>query len=128
MKINHIAINCADIELVKSFFMRYFDARESGEYRNPQTGLHSWMLLFAEGSCKLELMSWPDIECHEQKPHEQGLVHLSISVDSRETVDKLTESLVADGYELLSAVRTTGDGYYESCIHGPEQLIIELTI
>ena len=35
-----------------------------------------------------------------------------------EQVDRLTARLKADGYEVVSGPRTTGDGYYESCIVG----------
>ncbi len=113
---------------MKAFFMAYFDAREVLEYHNPRTGLHSWMLYFTEGSTKIELMSWPDIEPHHQDLHAQGYVHLSISVGSRTAVDNLTDRLAADGYACLNGARVTGDGYYESCIVGPEGIIIEITV
>lgn len=47
---------------------------------------------------------------------------------SREKVDELTAALQADGYEVVSGPRTTGDGYYESCILDVEQNQIEITI
>ena len=43
-------------------------------------------------------------------------------------VDGLTEFLRNDGYEVLSGPRTTGDGYYESCILGIEGNQIEITV
>lgn len=46
------------------------------------------------------------------------LAHIAFSVDSKEKVDKLTEQLKIYGYEVISDLRTTGDGYYESCIIG----------
>lgn len=129
MRINHLAINCIDIDVIKTFFMKYFDAREGNEYRNRKTGLHSWILLFTEGSTKLELMSWPNINLADPSlNHPQGLVHLSISSNSKENVDQLTSRLKADGYTILSRPRITGDGYYESCILGPENIEIEITI
>ena len=45
-----------------------------------------------------------------------------------EKVDELTELLKQDGYEVISGPRTTGDGYYESCIVAVEGNQIELTI
>ena len=48
-----------------------------------------------------------------------GYVHLSFAVGSRKGVDLLTRRLAADGYTVTSGPRTTGDGYYESCILGP---------
>ena len=45
-----------------------------------------------------------------------GYAHIAFSVGSKEKVDALTAELKADGYEVVSGPRTTGDGYYESCI------------
>ena len=56
-----------------------------------------------------------------------GLIHIAFSVGSKEKVDELTQRLQNDGYEVLSGPRTTGDGYYESCIVGIEGNQIELT-
>lgn len=128
MKVNHVGINCQDIENVSAFFVKYFDAKEGARYHNPRTGLHSLMLELSDGDARLELMNWPDMEPHQQSAHMQGLVHLSISVGSKEIVDSLTKRLVADGYQCTSGPRTTGDGYYESSIIGPENLIIEITV
>lgn len=127
MHINHIAINCKDLEAVTSFFTTYFYVKETQRYHNPKTGLHSRMLDFEDGA-RVELMNWPDMEAHRQTPHMEGLVHISISVGSKEKVDALTIRLVNDGYECCSGPRTTGDGYYESSINGPEGLIIEITV
>ena len=43
-------------------------------------------------------------------------------------MDKLTERLRGDGYEVVSGPRTTGDGYYESCILAVENNLIEVTV
>ena len=40
----------------------------------------------------------------------------------------LTEKLKAVGYDVISGPRTTGDGYYESCIIGIEGNQIEITV
>lgn len=128
MRVNHIGINCLDIERMKEFFIKHFNAQEGAEYRNPKTGLHSWMLLFPMGSTRLELMSWPDTVPTEYQKHIQGLTHISMSVGSQDMVNTLTQCLESEGYQRLSGPRTTGDGYYESCILGPENLEIEITI
>ena len=49
-------------------------------------------------------------------------------VGSKEKVDELTTRLKEDGYEVVSGPRTTGDGYYESCVVGIEGNQIELTV
>ena len=40
----------------------------------------------------------------------------------------ISELLKSDGYEVVSGPRTTGDGYYESCIVGIEGNQIEITV
>ena len=42
-------------------------------------------------------------------------------------MDRITEKIKNDGYEVISVPRTTGDGYYESCILDPEGNQIEIT-
>ena len=41
---------------------------------------------------------------------------------------RMTEELKRDGYEVVSGPRTTGDGYYESCVIGIEGNQIEITV
>ena len=60
--------------------------------------------------------------------YRQGFIHLSFSVGSEQSVDNLTKILEKDGYQVLSGPRITGDGYYESCIEGPEKILIEITV
>lgn len=49
-------------------------------------------------------------------------------VGSKEAVDALTARLVDDGYGCVSGPRTTGDGYYESCVLDAEGNRIEVTV
>ena len=57
-----------------------------------------------------------------------GYAHIAFSVGSKEKVDALTEELRNAGYAVISGPRTTGDGYYESCIVAIEGNQIELTV
>ena len=57
-----------------------------------------------------------------------GYAHVAFSVGSREAVDRLTDRLRLEGYTVLSGPRTTGDGYYESCVAGVEGIPVEITI
>ena len=57
-----------------------------------------------------------------------GYAHIAFSVGSREKVDALTAELKADGYEVVSGPRITGDGYYESCIVVMEGNQVEITV
>ena len=51
-----------------------------------------------------------------------------VATGSKERVDELTENIRNAGYEVVSGPRTTGDGYYESCIVAVEGNQIELTV
>ena len=57
-----------------------------------------------------------------------GYAHIAFSVGSKEKVDVLTVELKTAGYEVISGPRTTGDGYYESCIVAIEGNQIEVTV
>ena len=57
-----------------------------------------------------------------------GYIHIVFSSGSVEEVYNLTRQFREDGYEVLSGPRTTGDGYYESCIVGIEGNQIEITV
>ena len=127
MRIDHIALYGEDLEGLRDFFVRYFAAASNSMYHNPKTGLRTYFLSFEDG-CRLEIMTRPDLSKREKMPMQCGYTHLAFSVGSREQVDEVTKRLRADGYTVLSGPRVTGDGYYESCILGPEGNQIEITI
>ena len=127
MRIDHAALFCRDLEPMRQFFIDYFDARSNEQYHNPRTGLRTYILSFTEGSTRLELMQRPDVQDADPSQPAIGYVHLSFAVGSKKDVDQLTRRLAADGYSVTSGPRTTGDGYYESCILGPEGIQIEVT-
>ena len=127
MRIDHAALFCRDLEQMRQFFIDYFDARSNEQYHNPRTGLRTYILSFTEGSTRLELMLRPDVQDADPSQPAIGYVHLSFAVGSKKGVDLLTRRLAADGYTVTSGPRTTGDGYYESCILGPEGIQIEVT-
>ncbi len=125
MKLEHVAIYVNDLEETRTFFMHYFKATSNEMYHNPRTGLRTYFLSFADGA-RLEIMSRPDIVTCNQGNLRTGYVHISFSTGSKKEVDLLTEILRNDGYNIVSEPRTTGDGYYESCIEGPEGYLIEI--
>ena len=127
MRIDHAALFCRELEQMRQFFIDYFDARSNEQYHNSRTGLRTYILSFTEGSTRLELMQRPDVQDADPSQPAIGYVHLSFAVGSRKGVDLLTRRLAADGYTVTSGPRTTGDGYYESSILGPEGIQIEVT-
>ncbi|CQR25389.1 Glyoxalase/bleomycin resistance protein/dioxygenase [Streptococcus varani] len=127
MKIEHIALYVRDLEGAKAFFEEYFAARSNQLYHNPKTGFSSYFLTFQDGA-RLEIMNKPSVDQSDLPVERLGFIHLAFSLGSKEKVDLLTERMKADGYELLSGPRTTGDGYYESCLLAFEGNMIELTV
>ncbi|WP_054199905.1 VOC family protein [Clostridium baratii] len=126
MRIEHIAMYVNDLEATKEFFVKFFNASSNDKYNNPKTGLKTYFLTF-EDNARLEIMTRPDVVSSKKSLMQTGYIHLAFSVGSKEKVDELTTELKEAGYEVLSGPRTTGDGYYESCILGPEGNQIEIT-
>ena len=127
MKIEHIALYVNDLEGAKEFFTKYFDAKSNDGYHNPKTDFRSYFLTFDNGA-RLEIMTKPDLSDSGDLLNRFGYAHLAFSVGSKEAVDILTGRLNMGGYPVISGPRTTGDGYYESCILGFEGNIIEITV
>jgi lactoylglutathione lyase len=126
MKLEHIAMYVQDLELMKNFYQTYFSATPNEKYHNPNTGLQTYFLSF-EGESRLELMTRPDTNPQDKPLNREGYIHLAFSLGSKDQVDTLTTRLKNDGYQVISGPRTTGDGYYESCILDPENNQIEIT-
>lgn len=126
IRIDHTAMYVSDLENMKDFFVRFFAAQANSMYHNPKTGLRTYFLTFADGS-RLEIMNRPEVCSQEKSAFASGYAHIAFSVGSKEAVDSLTRTLADNGYTVLSGPRTTGDGYYESCIQGPEDNLIEIT-
>lgn len=126
MKIEHVAMYVNDLEGARNFFENYLGGRSDAGYHNPTTDFRSYFISFDDGA-RLEVMHKPEMADDEKKRNRTGYIHIAFSVGSKQNVDHLTERLEADGYEVISGPRTTGDGYYESCIVAVEGNQIEIT-
>ena len=126
MKLEHVALWVKDLEGAKDFFIKYFGAVPNEGYHNEKTGFRSYFLSFDDGA-RIEIMSSPLLEEREKSAYRSGYAHVAISLGSKEAVDELSERFKADGFEILSGPRTTGDGYYESAIIGFEGNVVEIT-
>ena len=126
MKIEHVAMYVNDLESMKNFFIKYFGAKSNDGYHNPAKKFHSYFLTF-DGETRLEIMNKAEMVDAEKNLTRTGFIHIAFSVGSKEKVDALTAQLKADGCEVISGPRTTGDGYYESCIVDIEGNQIEIT-
>lgn len=127
MKIEHIAMYVNELEAARSFFVKYFNAASNEGYHNKKTGFRSYFLSFDDGA-RLEIMNKPDMENAEKQLARTGYIHIAFSLGSAEAVDRLTAKMREDGYTVISGPRTTGDGYYESCMIGIEGNQIEITV
>ncbi|MBP3562147.1 MAG: VOC family protein [Treponema sp.] len=126
MRIEHVAMYVNDLEATKDFFVKYFNATSNEGYHNKTTDFRSYFLNFDDGA-RLEIMNKPQMKDDEKSLNRTGFVHIAFSLGSKKAVDELSEKLKSDGYAIISGPRTTGDGYYESCIIGIEGNQIEIT-
>lgn len=127
MKIEHVAMYVNNLEAVRDFFVKYFDAKSNDGYHNLKTNFRSYFLSFEDGT-RLEIMNKPQMTDNKKEHNRTGYAHIAFSLGSAQKVDQLTAKLQADGYKIISHPRTTGDGYYESCIMDAEGNLIELTV
>ena len=127
MRIEHAALYVNDLEASRDFFVRYLHADCNDGYHNVKTDFRSYFLTF-DGGARLELMTRPGMTDADKPLARTGFIHLAFSLGSKEAVDTLTAELRRDGYTVVSGPRTTGDGYYESCIIGPEGNQLEFTV
>ena len=127
MKIEHIAMYVNDMECARDFFIKYLSGKSDDGYQNTKTGFRSYFISFDDGA-RLEIMNKPNMVDVDKNLNRTGLIHIAFSAGSRERVDELTQRLKTDGYEVVSGPRTTGDGYYESCVIAIEGNQIEITV
>jgi len=125
MKINHVALYVNDLGKMKAFYEKYFAAKTNQMYHNPNTGLKTYFLEFDTGA-RIEIMTKEKLNAVAKELNNVGYIHIAFSVGSKSKVDELTKQLENDGYKIISKPRTTGDGYYESCILDPESNQIEI--
>jgi len=124
MHIHHIAIWTADLEMMKDFYVKYFNCRAGEKYVNPLRRFSSYFLEFDNGA-SIELMNRYDVT--ESRLNDAiGLAHIAINAVSREEVDRMTSFFENEGIRIAGRPRQTGDGCYESVILDPEGNVVEL--
>lgn len=126
MRIEHIALYVNDLQAARDFFVTYLGGSSNDGYHNKNTDFRSYFISFDDGA-RLELMTKPGMTDQEKPLNRTGYAHIAFSVGSKERVDSLTAELKSEGFEVVSGPRTTGDGYYESCIVVIEGNHIEIT-
>ena len=128
MKIEHVAIYTRNLEALRSFYTKYFEATSNELYVNPTKGFSSYFLSFS-GGARLELMQMKSIPDSLDDPIAQstGIIHIAFSLGSRAAVDRMSERLRDGGFRILDGPRQTGDGYYECAFLDPDSNRIEIT-
>lgn len=127
MNIEHIAIWAKDLQVMKEYYCKYFEADSSAKYSNPAKGFNSYFLSFDNGA-RLEVMSLDSGYVEKDSEPAIGYAHIAFSVGSKQRVLELTQQLQSDGFEVLDGPRTTGDGYFEAVVRDPENNRVEITI
>ena len=127
MKIEHIALWTNKLEEMKAFYTKFFNGHANDKYINSQKKFESYFITFQSGA-RLEIMHQQEVTDNKQDIATQqiGFIHIAFSVGSKEKVDELTMKLQERGYQIVSAPRTTGDGYYESCVLDPDGNKLEI--
>jgi lactoylglutathione lyase len=126
-RLDHTALYTAQLDVIRRFYMQYFNAFSNEKYINSRKAFESYFLSF-EGESRLEIMQKTSVqEGYAGAMTEYlGLTHLAFSVGDENEVDQLTERLRADGYTVVGEPRRTGDGYYESVVLDPDGNRVEI--
>ena len=128
MKLEHIATWTDNIELLRNYYVSFFDGQSNEMYINPKTQFQSYFISFESGA-RLEIMSMPNIPENTNdtiNAQHKGIIHIAFSVDSKQEVDAKAALLQANGFELLNGPRVTGDGYYEFVTLDPDKNRLEV--
>lgn len=125
MKIAHMALWTTELEAQARFWSDFFGGTLNEKYiskNNP--GFESYFVRIGD-DIAIELMKKPALRALRPDNQTTGWVHLAIAVGSAEKVDALAQRAQEQGI-LVSAPRTTGDGYYEAVIQDPDGNLIEI--
>lgn len=130
MTLEHVAIWTDDLERLKDYYTKYFGAVSNEKYTNEKKQFHSYFLTFKSGA-RLEIMTMPNVPENVNdtivKQH-KGIIHLAFGVDTIQEVKDKANELQADGFQILSGPRMTGDGYFEFETLDPDNNRLEVTV
>jgi lactoylglutathione lyase len=129
MILEHVAIWTDDLEKLKNFYIKYFEAVPNEKYTNHEKKFESYFLSFRSGA-RLEIMSMINIPPNKNDTiinQHLGIIHFAFGIDTMEEVDAKAKQLRADGFKILSGPRKTGDGYYEFETLDPDNNRLEVT-
>lgn len=126
MHLAHVALWTRDVDAAAAFWQRYFGAAVGAPYRSTRRiGFVSRFITLPGDGGRIEVMTGPWI-AGTGADERIGWDHIAVSLGSESAVDALATRCAADGI-LISAPRTTGDGFYEAVIAMPDGTRIEIT-
>lgn len=124
MKIEYVTLYVNNLEFIKEFFIKYFDANIE-KTLNIALDAKAYILSFDEG-CMLEIMTHPHRQDTEKFFRRTGFNRLVMHVGSPKKLWDISDQLQADGYDLISSPHDTYNGYYGCCVIDSENNLIEL--
>jgi lactoylglutathione lyase len=129
MILDHIAIWTRNLELLKDYYVKFFDGCANSKYVNRETKFESYFISFGSGS-RLEIMQLPDVPANLNdtvgKQH-IGIIHIAFGMKDMQQVISKSEELHEAGFKILRGPRRTGDGYFEFETLDPDNNRIEVT-
>jgi lactoylglutathione lyase len=125
--IEHVAVWTRDIDALADFYVRYFGGATGSRYvAQKDTGTLRTVFVSFGGGARLELMSIDNVTDGGGVYPAVGITHIAFAVGDHAAVDALAKRLSDDGHDVISAPRTTGDGYYEACVRDPDGNRVEI--
>jgi len=122
MKLQHIAFWTQDINTLVDFYQKYWQAKVLFKH---QSGDFSCVFIEVFSCVKLEIMTRKGIPGTDREER-VGYSHLSIQVDSKEEVNRLTDYCLENKIPLQKVKEQYDDGYYESSFLDPDGNIVEI--
>jgi lactoylglutathione lyase len=129
MTLDHVAIWTPHLDMLKDYYVSYFNGRANEKYINRETGFESYFVSFGSGT-RSEIMQLPGIPENLNDPIHNlylGIIHLAFGMDDIESVIRKSEELEKAGFRILRGPRKTGDGYFEFETLDPDNNRIEVT-
>ncbi|MCE1253765.1 MAG: VOC family protein [Anaerolineae bacterium] len=122
MKLHHIAFWTKDIDRLINFYQKYFDGQVLFRY---QSGDFSSAFIRIYNCLTLELMM-RSVLVNNTQIDLVGYSHFSLEVDSKDEVDRMTDTFIQNEVSMEKIKEQYEDGFYESSVIDPDGNVIEI--
>lgn len=132
MHLEHIALWTRNLEKMREFYVKYFDAVANEKYSSTEDWgelFESYLLAFDAGS-RMEIMQLGRIPEGDSAGGKEtlGLTHIAFVMSNREALDSLAARFKADGYTLTTDPHQVSDGWYETFVLDPDGNRVEISV